>query len=125
MSDKTKNFLLSGLLIGAIVLITSVFFKVIAPSGQVMAKSKTFNLVLQNEQYIPNKIQVNLNDNVTLKIDNKDNILHGLHITQFNISEDIPPLSQKTVQFVATTNGPMTAGCANDQHKEKLDIEVI
>ncbi len=122
---KINNILLPGILLGTIVVMAVLFFKVIAPSKQVSAQTKAFNLTLSKEQYQPAKIQVNLNDTVTLNVENKDNILHGLHLVQFNIAESIPPLSRKTIQFVATKNGSITAGCANDQHKEKLDVEVL
>jgi len=78
--------------------------------------------VIQGFQYKPDTITVKEGSKVRLIIENKDNVVHGLHLPQFGIVDSQPPLNTKTVEFIATdnpTNGQAVPTCSQE-HGETL-----
>lgn len=112
-------------LIGIIIVLVVLFFKVISPGRTAGPSAREFNLTLENETYQPKIIEVNLNDRVTLNIENKDNVNHGLHLPEFDVVESILPLSRKQIIFTAAKQGMLAGSCANEAHKENLTVNVL
>jgi plastocyanin domain-containing protein len=83
--------------------------------------------ILQGFSYNPDTITVKKGSRVRLTIDNRDNVLHGLHLPQFGINGGTPPLSKKTVEFIAieTPNNGQALPTCSQEHGEKLTINVI
>ena len=78
-------------------------------------------------QYNPDTITVKKGSTVRLTIQNKDNVLHGLHLPQFGLVDSTPPLTTKTFSFTAietNTNGLAVPTCSQE-HGETLTINVI
>ena len=85
------------------------------------------NTVIQGFQYRPDTITVKEGSKVRLTIENKDNVLHGLHLPQFGLNGGTPGGATKTFEFVARetpTNGQALPTCTQE-HGEKLTIKVI
>jgi len=82
---------------------------------------------IQGFQYNPDVITVKEGSRVRLIIENKDNVVHGLHLPQFGIVDSQPALNTKTVEFVAvvtSTNGQAVPTCSLE-HGETLTFNVI
>lgn len=82
---------------------------------------------IQGFQYNPDIITVKKGSIVRLVIDNKDSVIHGLHLPQFGIIDSIPANGLKTVQFNAietATNGQAVPTCSQE-HGEVLTINVV
>jgi len=82
---------------------------------------------IQGFQYDPDVITVKEGSRVRLIIENKDNVVHGLHLPQFGIVDSQPPLNTKTVEFVAivtSTNGQAVPTCSLE-HGETLTFNVV
>jgi len=85
------------------------------------------NTLIQGFKYRPDTITVKKGSTVKLTIQNKDNVLHGLHLPQFGLVDSTPPLVTKTFTFTAietTTNGLAVPTCSQE-HGETLTINVI
>ena len=85
------------------------------------------SIVIKGFQYSPDTITVKKGSQVRLTIQNKDNVLHGLHLPQFGLVDSTPPLTTKTFSFIAietTTNGQAVPTCSQE-HGETLTINVI
>ena len=85
-------------------------------------ENRTFDLVLKDRTYVPDTIYVSQGETIHLRIDNQDNELHGLHVPEFGIDEDIDPLSHVSFYFTANKIGSTTASCMTSDHPEKLTI---
>jgi len=102
-----------------------------APAGNVVADADNgiveVKTVLQNYQYNPDVITLKKGSKVRLTVENKDNVVHGLHLPQFGIVDSQPPNSIKTVEFIAietSLNGQALPTCA-ESHGERLTIRVV
>lgn len=85
------------------------------------------NTVIQGFQYNPDTITVKEGSRVRLTIENKDNVLHGLHLPQFGLVDGTPGGTTKTVEFIAKetpTNGQALPTCTQE-HGETLTINVV
>ena len=92
------------------------------PGGIVEVKT-----TIQGFQYDPDVITVKEGSRVRLTIENKDNVVHGLHLPQFGIVDSQPPLNTKTFEFVAivtSTNGQAVPTCSLE-HGETLTFNVV
>ena len=81
---------------------------------------------LQGFRYSPDTITVKEGSRVRLIIQNKDNVVHGLHLPQFGIVDSQPP-GTNTFEFIATetpTNGQAVPTCSQE-HGETLTFNVI
>jgi len=77
---------------------------------------------IKNFKYEPDIITVKEGSFVRLTIENKDNVVHGLHLPQFGIVDSQPALATKTVEFkaiVTPTNGQAVPTCSQE-HGETL-----
>jgi len=95
----------------------------IGGNGEVVEVS----IAIQGFKYSPDTITVKKGSTVKLTIQNKDNVLHGLHLPQFGLVDSTPPLATKTFSFTAietSTNGQAVPTCAQE-HGETLTINVI
>jgi len=85
------------------------------------------NTVIQNFKYNPDTITIKEGSKVRLIIQNKDNVVHGLHLPQFGIVDSQQPLNTKTVEFIAVKtqgNGQALPTCSQE-HGETLTFKVI
>ena len=83
--------------------------------------------VIQGFQYNPDTITVKKGSIVRLTIENKDNVLHGLHLPQFGVNGGTPGGTTKTYEFVAietSTNNQPVPTCTQE-HGETLTINVV
>jgi len=102
-----------------------------APTGNVVAVSDNgfveVKTILQNFEYNPAVITLKKGSKVRLTVENKDNVVHGLHLPQFGIVDSQPPNSVKIVEFTAIEtplNGQAISSCS-ESHGEKLTINVV
>jgi len=82
---------------------------------------------IQGFKYNPDVINIKEGSRVKLTIENKDNVVHGLHLPQFGIVDSQPPLNTKTVEFIAevtSTNGQAVPTCSLE-HGETLTFNII
>jgi len=82
---------------------------------------------IQGFQYDPDVITVKEGSRVRLTIENKDNVVHGLHLPQFGIVDSQPALNTKTFEFIAketSTNGQALPTCSLE-HGETLTFNVV
>lgn len=110
-------------IIGVFVLILGFLYWKVNGLSSNQSGTKTFSFVLENSQYVPDTIRVNLGDTVVFNIVNKDNEEHGLHLPEFGVAEGIPALQQTSVQFIANKVGTSVTSCATD-HPEKINVIV-
>ena len=97
---------------------------------------KEFNIVMQNNQYIPSEIVANVGDQVVINFANQDPVSHGVAIPEFNATVPgghIPAGGTATMQFVASRplstdaavcGGPNPAD-KSDGHGEELNVRII
>ena len=97
---------------------------VVAASNNGIVEVRT---ILQNFQYNPDVITVKKGSNVRLTIENRDNVVHGLHLPQFGIVDSQQPNAIKTVQFTAieTPSNGLAIPTCSESHGETLTINVI
>ena len=95
---------------------------VAAPDGIVEVRT-----ILQNFQYNPDTITVKEGSKVRLTIENRDNVVHGLHLPQFGIVDSQQPNGIKTVVFTAinTPSNGQTLGTCSEAHGETLTFNVV
>ena len=82
--------------------------------------------VIQNFRYNPDTITVKRGSTVRLTIENKDNVVHGLHLPQFGIQESQQPLNTITIEFIAVetpSNGQAVPTCSQE-HGETLTFNI-
>lgn len=97
---------------------------------------REFDVVMQNNQYIPSEIVANVGDQVVVNFVNKDPVSHGVAIPQFNATVPgghVPAGGTATMQFLATRSlntdaavcgGPNPAD-KSDGHGEELNVRII
>jgi len=108
------------------------FFQGGSSTGNVVVGNGEGELVeikttIQGFQYDPDVITVKEGSRVRLIIENKDNVVHGLHLPQFGIVDSQPALNTKTVEFIAkvtSTNGQALPTCSQE-HGETLTFNVV
>ncbi len=82
-------------------------------------KDKTFDINAGAFYFSPNKITVNVGDNVTFKIKNQGGI-HDLVIDELNVKSAMVKASEETsVTFTASQPGSFVYYCSVPGHKEK------
>lgn len=100
------------------------------------AKTKTFDVVMENSRYKPAQINVKLGDRVVINLTNQDKIAHAVALPQFNATVPgghVLPGKSVKLDFVATKTGSAdAAACGNpdpnqpvDAHGETLIVNVI
>jgi len=97
---------------------------------------KEFDIVMQNNQYNPSKITVNLGDRVVINLTNRDNVAHAVEISEFGATVPgghIFPGQPVRMEFVANKKTSIdAAGCGGPNptdkttdHGEELIVNVI
>ena len=120
--------ILAGGLIVAAVLFTS--------GGGSQSGTKTFDIVMQNNQYNPSEIVASVGDRVVINFENRDPVSHGVAIPQFNATVPgghVPAGGTARMEFVA--NKPLDTDAAvcggpnpsdkTDDHGEELKVRII
>ncbi len=99
-------------------------------------KTRTFNVVMENNRYNPSTIRVNLGDTVVLKLENRDTVAHAVEIPDFGVSlpgGHLQPGQKATLTFLANKKTKVDAAVCGglnptdktDDHGEELIIEVL
>lgn len=109
----------------------------VATTGAEQANSvKTFDIVMENNQYRPSEITANIGDRVIINFENRDNVAHGVALAQFNATVPgghVQPGRVARMEFVAdrvvTTDAAVCGGQnpadKTDDHGEELIVKVI
>ena len=110
----------------------------LATNGGVLNSSgvKTFDIVMQNNQYQPSEITANIGDRVVINFENKDQVAHGVALAQFNATVPgghIQPGRTARMEFVAdrvvSTDAALCGGPnptdKTDIHGEELIVNII
>ena len=117
----------------ALALVGSAF---IATGGLTTGPSvKKFNIVMENNKYIPVEIVAEVGDSVIINFENRDDVAHGVALPQFNATVPnghVPANGTARMEFVATSVGVSDAavcGGANpsdttDNHGEMLKVTI-
>ena len=74
------------------------------------AEAKTFEIEAKKYEFIPEKIEVNQGDKVTLKVTAMDTD-HGLGIEKYDIDQVLPEGQTVTIEFIADKKGSFTIKC--------------
>jgi len=97
---------------------------------------KTFDIVMENNQYRPAQITANVGDQVIINFENRDAVSHAVALPEFNgtvPNGHVPAGGTATMQFVASrtvTTDAAVCGGANptdktDDHGEELIVTII
>ena len=132
---KSDNQLTIAASIIAIALIGATYIVVQGGGIAAGAKTKTFDVVMEDNRYNPAQINVKLGDRVVINIMNKDKIAHAVALPQFNATVaggHVQPGKSAKLDFIATKTGSADAAlCGSpdpnapaDDHGEKLIINV-
>lgn len=72
---------------------------------------REFVITARQYEYDPPRIHVNLGDRVTLRVRSED-ITHGLYLDAYGLDVTVPPMEERTVQFVADRPGKLRYRCS-------------
>jgi len=97
---------------------------------------KTFDIVMENNQYNPAEIVASVGDRVIINFENRDAVAHGVALAQFNASVPgghIQPGRTARMEFIAdrpiSTDAAVCGGAnpsdVTDDHGEKLIVKII
>ncbi len=97
---------------------------------------KTFDIVMENNQYIPAEIVASVGDRVIINFENRDAVAHGVALAQFNVSVPgghIQPGRTARMEFIAdrpiSTDAAVCGGPnpsdKSDGHGEELIVRVL
>jgi plastocyanin len=97
---------------------------------------KTFNIVMENNQYRPAEITANVGDQVVINFENRDAVSHAVALPEFNAAVPnghVPAGGRATMQFIASravSTDAAVCGGANptdktDDHGEELIVTII
>jgi nitrous-oxide reductase len=73
-------------------------------------------MIAVRSNFEPNKIEVNLGDNVTIYVTNIEQTtdeLHGFGLNEYNLNIVVDPGETKTIKFVANKPGVFPYYCTN------------
>jgi plastocyanin len=115
-------------------LVVSAF--VAAPGLQGNSGIKTFDIVMENNQYRPAEITANVGDQVVINFENRDAVSHAVALPEFNAAVPnghVPAGGRATMQFVASravsTDAAVCGGAdptdKTDDHGEELIVTII
>ena len=97
---------------------------------------KTFDIVMENNRYVPSEITANVGDQVVINFENRDAVSHAVALPEFNATVPnghVPAGGTATMQFVANRAVSVDAavcGGANptdktDDHGEELIVKIL
>lgn len=132
---KANNQLTIAASIIAIALIGASYIVVQGGGITTGSKTKTFDVVMENNRYKPAQINVKLGDRVVINLRNQDKIAHAVALPQFNATVPgghVLPGKSVKLEFVATKTGSAdAAACGSpdtnqpvDDHGETLIVDV-
>ena len=132
---KANNQLTIAACILATALIGATYIVVQGGGLTAGAKTKTFDVVMENNRYNPAEINVKLGDRVVINLSNQDTIAHAVALPQFNATVPgghVQPGKSAQLDFIATTIGSADAAvCGSpdpnapaDDHGETLIVNV-
>lgn len=122
---KTNNQITIAAIIIAIALIGASYIVVQGGGITTGTKTKTFDIVMENNRYKPAQINVTLGDRVVISVTNKDKIAHAVALPQFNATVPgghVLPGKSVTLDFVATKTGSAdAAACGSPNPNQPVD----
>ncbi len=97
---------------------------------------KTFNIVMENNQYNPSEIVATVGDRVVINFENRDPVAHGVNLPQFNATVPgghIQPGRTARMEFIAdraiSTDAAVCGGAnpsdKTDNHGEELIVRIL
>lgn len=130
MDNNTQLTIASVILAGGLIVAAFLFVSEGGPS------TKIFNIVMQNNQYVPSEIVASVGDRVVVNFENRDPVSHGVALPQFNATVPnghVPAGGAAQMEFVA--DRPLDTDAAvcggpnpsdkTDDHGEELKIRII
>ena len=99
-------------------------------------RTKTFNIVMENNRYNPSEIVASVGDRVIINFENRDLVDHGVALPQFNATVPgghVPAGGTARMEFIAdrpidtdaaVCGGPNPSD-KTDEHGEELIVRVI
>ncbi len=130
MNNNTQLTIASVILAGGLIVAAFLF---VSGGG---SSTKSFNIVMQNNQYVPSEIVASVGDRVVINFENRDPVSHGVAIPQFNATVPgghVPAGGTARMEFVA--NRPLDTDAAvcggpnpsdkTDDHGEELKVRII
>ena len=99
-------------------------------------RTKTFNIVMENNRYNPSEIVASVGDRVIINFENRDSVDHGVALPQFNATVPgghVPAGGTARMEFIAdrpidtdaaVCGGPNPSD-KTDEHGEELIVRVI
>lgn len=122
---KANNQLTIAASIIAIALIGATYMVVQGGGIAAGAKTKTFDVVMENNRYTPAQINVKLGDRVVINLTNKDKIAHAVELPQFNATipgGHVQPGKTATLEFIAIKTGSAdAAACGSPDPNQPVD----
>ncbi len=97
---------------------------------------KTFNIVMENNQYNPSEIVATVGDRVIINFENRDPVAHGVNLPQFNATVPnghVPAGGTARMEFIAdraiSTDAAVCGGAnpsdKTDDHGEELLVRIL
>lgn len=132
MNNQTHLTIASSIIAGGLVIAAVVF----AGGSATTPGTRTFNVIMQNNRYIPSEIVASVGDRVVINFENRDPVSHGVAIPQFNASVPgghVPAGGTARMEFVAdrpiNTDAAVCGGPnpsdKTDEHGEELNVRII
>jgi len=98
--------------------------------------TKTFNIIMENNQYNPSQIIATVGDSVVINFENRDAVPHGISLPEFNATVPnghVPAGGTARMEFIATraiSTDAAVCGGANpsdktDEHGEELVVRIL
>ena len=120
----------SGIFAGGLIVAAFLFTSGGGPS------TKKFNIVMENNRYIPSEIVASVGDKIIINFENRDPVSHGVAIPQFNATVPgghVPAGGTARMEFIADraidTDAAVYGGPnptdKTDDHGEELIIRII
>ncbi len=134
MNAQSKQMLIASSIASVAIIISSIIFVSTFSLGG--PTTRRFKVIMENNQYNPSAITVNLGDQVIIDFENRDSVGHAVGIPEFNATvpgEHVQPGKKATMAFLAnkrTKVDAATCGGSNptdktDDHGEEFIVNVI
>jgi plastocyanin len=132
--NKETQLVIASIIIAVSVIGAALLVKGNYSPGQKIP-TKTFNIVMENNRYVPNVIEASVGDRVVINFENRDPVAHGVGISQFNATVPgghVLPNSRARMEFVAdrplNTDAAVCGGLnpedKTDDHGEELIVNI-
>lgn len=136
MRNNTQLIITSTILAAGMIIAAALFTGGGLGAATIGGGIKEFDIIMQNNRYVPSEITVNVGDRVAINFENRDNVGHAVGIAEFNArvpGDHVGPRQRARMEFVAdrriridaaTCGGPKPSD-KTDTHGEELIINVI